>query len=119
MKKTAYFWLVLLTFAVMACGGAKGKIVGKWKVDAVNGKSPSTEMTMEMKSDGTFAQSKKKAGKNESSTRGGKWEVDKEGKKITLTPDGEKSEVAEILKLDGKEFTFKDSKNEFRLSKQK
>ncbi|TAE08840.1 MAG: hypothetical protein EAZ95_16720 [Bacteroidetes bacterium] len=117
MKKTAYLWLVLLSFAVIACGGAKSKLVGMWTVESVSGKKPSTEMTLEFKKDGTFAQSKKRKNANSSETRTGKWDLSKDGKTLELIPDGEKVENSEILKLDAKEFEFKDERNTFKLKK--
>jgi hypothetical protein len=116
MKKTAYLWLILLSFAVVACGGAKGKLIGMWTEESVYGKTPSTEMTMEFKKDGTFAQSKKRKNANSSETRTGKWTL-KDDKTLELTPDGEKSATAEITKLDAKEFEFKDERNAFKLKK--
>jgi Lipocalin-like domain len=117
MKKTAYLWLILLSFAVVACGGAKGKLVGLWVVESVSGKAPKTERTIEFKKDGTFAQSVKKASGNSSDTRTGKWELSKDEKTISLTPDGEKTATIEIVKLDAKEFEFKDERNTIKLKK--
>ena len=116
MKKTAYLWLILISFAFVACGGgAKGKLIGNWEVDVVNGKPSKDVSLMEFKKDETFKQT---SGKK---TRGGKWSLDKDGKTIQMFPDGKKSEKMEIVKFDGDKLLLKDEggRNEFTLKKRK
>ncbi len=113
MKKTTYLWLLLVTFAFVACGGAKSKLVGNWEVQTRNGKPVKEIMLLEFKKDDTFTQS---AGKQ---TRKGKWELAKDSKSVNLYPDGGKSEVMTIVKMEADNILLKDDKTEYGMKKRK
>lgn len=104
MKKTAYIWLLLISFAFVACGGGgvKGKLVGSWEVESIDGKTSKQKSTMEFRKDGSFVQS---VG---SKSRGGKWEVSKDDKSVTIIPEKDKTETLVIVRLEGSEFVAKD-----------
>jgi hypothetical protein len=95
----------------------KAYLLGTWKLETVNGKIVKTERYLTFKEDGTFQQSKKKAVSGDMISRNGAWKLAEDGTSLDLAFDGEKSETVKVVTLRKTTFGFKDSKNEFVLSK--
>lgn len=101
--------LTLTVFSLLFLVGCKSdpaaKLLGSWQLESVEGEElneAQKTMTLTFEKEGKFTQ--EAGGKK----RTGKFEVSKDGKGLTITPEGAEVEQLTDVEIKGDKFTFKD-----------
>lgn len=110
MKQLNYFLIVLLLVSLAACkGDPKKKVMGTWQVESVEGEKLSDaekNMKFSFKEGGVMEMS------SGDKTMTGKWDLDKDGKTFSVTPEGAKEAMKWTLNsADAKQLVITDEKS--------